>query len=188
MSFAPNFKPRNAPATIPDGAKNLPARQTSSRDNAANLVSSFGMTEEVLQAIPHRPPFLFIDKVVETRDNGIVCSRAFRADEKFYEGHYPNAPLTPGVLLCESVFQAAAIFLVKKARASGDADFAKRTPVLCRIENAKFKGMVFPGDEILIEVKEIEKLSGFYYMSGNASCAGKPVLQIKFALAMLEKK
>lgn len=146
------------------------------------------MTEEVLQAIPHRPPFLFIDKVVEYRPDGIVCSRVFRADEKFYEGHYPNAPLTPGVLLCESVFQAAAIYLVKKAAESGDAMFANRTPVLCRIENAKFKGMVFPGDEVTIEVKDGETLSGFYYLSGNVKRDGKVVLQIKFALAMIEKK
>lgn len=146
------------------------------------------MTEEVLKAIPHRPPFLFIDKVVETRADGIVCSRTFRADEKFYEGHYPNAPLTPGVLLCESVFQAAAIYLVKKAQASGDAAFANRTPVLCRIENAKFKGMVFPGDEILIDVKDGETLAGFYYLTGTVRSAGKIVLQIKFALAMIEKK
>ncbi len=146
------------------------------------------MTEEVLKAIPHRPPFLFIDKVVETRADGIVCSRTFRADEKFYEGHYPNAPLTPGVLLCESVFQAAAIYLVKKAQSGGDAAFANRTPVLCRIENAKFKGMVFPGDEILIDVKDGETLAGFYYLTGTVRSAGKVVLQIKFALAMIEKK
>lgn len=146
------------------------------------------MTEEVLQAIPHRPPFLFIDKVVETRADGIVCSRVFRADEKFYEGHYPNAPLTPGVLLCESVFQAAAIYLVKKASAGGDPAFANRTPVLCRIENAKFKGMVFPGDEIVIEVKDDSAVAGFYYLNGNVKCGGKTVLLIKFALAMIEKK
>lgn len=146
------------------------------------------MTEEVLQAIPHRPPFLFVDKVLENRTDGIVCSRTFRADEKLYDGHYPNAPLTPGVLLCESVFQAAAIYLVKKARASGDADFAKRTPVLCRIENAKFKGMVFPGDEAIIEVADGETHAGFYYLSGNVKVGGKTVLQIKFALAMIAKK
>lgn len=145
------------------------------------------MTDEVLQAIPHRPPFLFIDKVVENRPDGIVCARTFRADEKFYEGHYPNAPLTPGVLLCESVFQAAAIYLVKKARASGDADFAGRTPTLCRIENARFRGMVFPGDEAVIEVKDDEAHAGFYYLHGTVKMHGKVALQIKFVLAMLEK-
>ena len=145
------------------------------------------MTNEVLQAIPHRPPFLFIDEVLETREDGITCSRTFRADEKFYEGHYPNAPLTPGVLLCESVFQAAAIHLVKKARASGDADFSSRTPVLCRIENAKFKGMVFPGDKVTIDVKDAETLAGFYYLTGSVKRDGKTVLMLKFALAMIEK-
>ena len=77
---------------------------------------------------------------------------------------------------------------MKKAQSSGNADFANRTPVLCRIENAKFKGMVFPGDEIIIDVKDGETLAGFYYLSGNVKSKGKTVLQIKFALAMLEKK
>ena len=87
-----------------------------------------------------------------------------------------------------SIAKAAAIYLVKKAQASGDADFANRTPVLCRIESAKFKGMVFPGDEIIIDVKDGETLAGFYYLSSNVRCNGKIVLQIKFALAMIEKK
>ena len=60
--------------------------------------------------------------------------------------------------------------------------------MLCRIENAKFKGMVFPGDEIVIDVKDGETLAGFYYLTGTVRSAGKIVLQIKFALAMIEKK
>ncbi len=144
------------------------------------------MTEEVLRSIPHRPPFLFVDKVIEMRADGITCSRTWRADEKFYEGHYPNAPLTPGVLLCESVFQTAAIYLVQKAQSAGE-DLSKRTPVLCRIENAKFKGMVFPGDEVLIDVTEEERMAGFCQLRGVCRREGKVVLQLKFTLAMVEK-
>ncbi|MCR5183408.1 MAG: beta-hydroxyacyl-ACP dehydratase [Opitutales bacterium] len=144
--------------------------------------------QEILDSIPHRPPFLFVDRVVEQKERGIVCARKFDGNEDFYKGHYPNAPLTPGVLLCESVFQTAAVYLVKKARAAGTADFENRTPVLCRVENAKFKSMVFPGDEIFIEVSEIDELSGFYHMSGTVKTARGVALQIKFAITMLDKE
>lgn len=144
--------------------------------------------QEILDCIPHRPPFLFVDKIVEMREDGIVCSRTFDGGEGFYKGHYPNAPLTPGVLLCESVFQAASVYLVKKARLSGTDGMEDRTPVLCRIESARFKSMVFPGDEILIEVRDGEKLSGFYTMTGTVKTARGLALQIKFVITMLAKK
>ena len=106
------------------------------------------MLQAVLDTIPHRPPFLFLDRIDEIRADGATCSRTFRADEPFYSGHYPGNPITPGVLLCESVFQAGAIFLTKKLQSAGGAP-AGKTPVLCRIEEAKFKGMVQPGDTVM---------------------------------------
>ncbi|MDR3228421.1 MAG: beta-hydroxyacyl-ACP dehydratase [Puniceicoccales bacterium] len=134
----------------------------------------------VLSAIPHRPPFLFVDEIIEIRDDGITCRRTLRENESFYAGHYPGNPVTPGVLLCESVFQAAAIYLSGKLQAGG-------TPVLCRIENARFKNMVFPGDILTIEVVFVEKMQGFYFMSGKVICNGKTALTIKFALTVLEQ-
>ena len=110
------------------------------------------MLQAVLDTIPHRPPFLFLDRIDEVRADGATCTRTFRADEPFYSGHYPGNPITPGVLLCESVFQAGAVFLTKKLQSEGGAPDGK-TPVLCRIEEAKFKGMVKPGDTVSIEVK-----------------------------------
>jgi len=70
------------------------------------------MTERlVLDAIPHRPPFLFVDSVKEISENGIIAERKIRSDEFYFQGHYPQFPIMPGVLLCESVFQAAGIFM-----------------------------------------------------------------------------
>ena len=62
----------------------------------------------VTDLIPHRPPFLFVDEIVSHDDLGLVAKRTWRAEEDFYRGHYPGAPITPGVLLCEAVFQTAA--------------------------------------------------------------------------------
>ncbi|MBM3825772.1 MAG: beta-hydroxyacyl-ACP dehydratase [Verrucomicrobia bacterium] len=144
------------------------------------------MPTDVQATIPHRPPFLFLDRVDELRTDGAVCSRTFRAEESFYAGHYPGNPITPGVLLCESVFQAGAVYLTKKLQAEGGSAEG-RTPVLCRIEEAKFKGMVFPGDTVSIEVKHAETLQQFHFMTGTVRRDGKAVLTIRFALALVEK-
>lgn len=144
------------------------------------------MQQEVLDTIPHRPPFLFVDEIVELRENGATCRRTLRAEEFFYQGHYPQNPITPGVLLCEAVFQTGAIYLVKKLQAAGENAEGK-TPVLCRIEEAKFKNMVFPGDTITIEVTMGEKMQSFYFMSGKVLKDGKAVLTIRYALALLDK-
>ena len=65
----------------------------------------------VTDLIPHRPPFLFVDEIVSENADGLTARRTWRSDEDFYKGHYPGAPITPGVLLCESVFQTAACYL-----------------------------------------------------------------------------
>ncbi|MSR72512.1 MAG: beta-hydroxyacyl-ACP dehydratase [Opitutales bacterium] len=142
------------------------------------------MSQEILATIPHRPPFLFIDEIKEVRTDGAVCTRTFRADEPFYSGHYPGNPITPGVLLCESVFQTAAIYLTKKLQAEGVTS-ADKTPVLCRIEEAKFKGMVKPGDTVTIDVKHVETLQQFHFLTGSVRLDGKVVLTIRFALALV---
>ena len=143
------------------------------------------MLSEILATIPHRPPFLFIDEINEVRTDGAVCSRTFRADESFYSGHYPGNPITPGVLLCESVFQTGAIYLTRKLQSEGGSP-SDKTPVLCRIEEAKFKGMVKPGDKVVIEVKHVETLQQFHFLTGTVKRDGKTVLTIRFALALVD--
>jgi 3-hydroxyacyl-[acyl-carrier-protein] dehydratase len=144
------------------------------------------MQTEVLATIPHRPPFLFLDRIDEVRADGAICTRTFRAEEPFYAGHYPGNPITPGVLLCESVFQAGAVYLTRKLQGEGGSAEG-RTPVLCRIEEAKFKGMVFPGDTVSIEVRHAETLQQFHFMTGTVRRDGKAVLTIRFALALVDK-
>ncbi|MFI5357848.1 MAG: 3-hydroxyacyl-ACP dehydratase FabZ family protein, partial [Opitutales bacterium] len=75
----------------------------------------------VTDLIPHRPPFLFVDRILSETADGLVAERTWRADEDFYRGHYPGAPITPGVLLCEAVFQTGALFMVRQAQAAGGA-------------------------------------------------------------------
>lgn len=143
------------------------------------------LMDEILKTIPHRPPFLFIDEIVELREDGVTCKRTIRADEPQFEGHYPGNPIMPGVLLCESCFQAGAIYLGKQIEKEGRS-LNDVTPVLSRITDAKFKQMVKPGDEITIEVKMGETISRFYFMSAKVLKGGKAAMTIGFALAMVE--
>jgi len=139
---------------------------------------------DIYRAIPHRPPFLFVDEIVSERPDGLVARRTFREEDFFYAGHYPGNPITPGVILCEAAFQAAAVFLVRKLQATGQ-NAEGLTPVLSRISEAKFKRMVKPGDVIEIEVTEKETVQKFHFLRGVLRKDGKPVLALEFALALL---
>jgi 3-hydroxyacyl-[acyl-carrier-protein] dehydratase len=136
----------------------------------------------VLQLIPHRPPFLFVDEIISETAEGLIASRTLRADEDFYAGHYPGAPITPGVLLCEAVFQAGALFLARQAQAAG-AKPDEGVPLLAKISDVRFRNPVFPGETIMIEVKKKEALGGFTMMSGSIKSGEKRVLSVDFAVA-----
>ena len=143
--------------------------------------------EGIHRLIPHRPPFLFVDEIVEITDLGATTRLNVRPDSPFFEGHYPGNPIMPGVLLCEAVFQTGAIFLAEKLGADAlDAD--KVNPVLSRIRDARFKRMVLPGDVIEITVVEVEQLGKFYNLRGEIAKEGKIAMTVSFALAMIPKE
>lgn len=137
----------------------------------------------VTDLIPHRPPFLFVDEIVSEAADGLTAKRTWRADEDFYRGHYPGAPITPGVLLCEAVFQAAACYMALKARAAG-AKPGEGVPLIAKINDVRFRNPVYPGDVVLLEVKQKDALGGFTMLSGSIKKAdGTRVLSVDFAVA-----
>jgi 3-hydroxyacyl-[acyl-carrier-protein] dehydratase len=137
----------------------------------------------VTDLIPHRPPFLFVDEIVSENADGLVARRLWRAEEDFYRGHYPGAPITPGVLLCEAVFQTAACFLSLKARAAG-AKPGEGVPLIAKINEVRFRQPVYPGDSVLIEVKQKDSLGGFTMLSGAIKKAdGTRVMNVDFSVA-----
>lgn len=138
---------------------------------------------DVTDLIPHRPPFLFVDRIVSESADGLVAERTWWAEEDFYRGHYPDAPITPGVLLCESVFQTGALFMAKQALAAG-AQPGEGVPLLAKISDVRFRNPVYPGDTVHIEVQRKEAMGGFTMMSGNVKKTdGTRVLNVNFAVA-----
>ena len=143
--------------------------------------------EEIYRRIPHRPPFLFVDKIIEISESGAKSSLKIRPDFSFFEGHYPGNPIMPGVLLCEAVFQTGAIFLADHLKSESLIDESV-TPVLSRIRDARFKRMVKPGDDIEISVTLGDKMGQFFTMSGEVRKEGKVALTISYALAMVREE
>ena len=136
----------------------------------------------VTDFIPHRPPFLFVDEVVSESADGLVARKTWRADEDFYRGHYPGMPITPGVLLCEAVFQTGALFLSRRQVAQGNPA-SEGVPLLARISDVRFRNPVFPGETITIEVKQKELVAGFIFMSGSVKSGDKRVLTVEFSVS-----
>ncbi|MDX1965466.1 MAG: 3-hydroxyacyl-ACP dehydratase FabZ family protein [Pirellulales bacterium] len=133
-------------------------------------------------AIPHRAPFLFLDRIVRQEMNQIHCQKTLTGQEFFYQGHYPDFPLTPGVILCEACLQAGAVLLSQQSNASG-----KSVPVATRMNDVRWKRMVRPGETIDIEVNLVEQLADAFFMTGKVSVAGKVAARLEFACTMAEK-
>lgn len=112
--------------------------------------------EELLVRIPQQPPFRFVDEIVSVDENGIEAAYTWRPDADFYRGHFPGNPLTPGVLLVESMAQAGVvalgIYLV--ARELGDGGAEKLITVFTDAQ-VEFSGIVKPGERVRITGRKV---------------------------------
>jgi 3-hydroxyacyl-[acyl-carrier-protein] dehydratase len=137
--------------------------------------------QQILDAIPHRPPMLLLDDVVEWETERIVCKKTFAGDEFFFQGHYPDFPLVPGVILCEAAMQAGAVLLSKHATGGG-------VPVAGRLNDVKFKRMVRPGDTILLDVTLDERMGDAFFLSAKVTCDSKPAVTLNFAVTVAKRE
>jgi len=137
---------------------------------------------DILESIPHREPFLFVDRIVAETENSIETEKQVKPDEPFFAGHYPGRPLMPGVLICESVFQSGAALMGREVAPVP----AGRVPMVSRINNVKLKHPVLPGDLMKIEVKLKERVGPAYYMSGKVTVRNKVALTLEFTVLLVE--
>jgi beta-hydroxyacyl-ACP dehydratase FabZ len=139
--------------------------------------------KEILKYIPHRYPFLLVDKIEEIQgDQKIVGIKNVSFNENFFQGHFPNRPVMPGVLICEAMAQVGAIF-AHNAR-GGIAD--NKVFVLTGLDNVKFKRPVKPGDQLRLELTCLKRRGSFWKMQGIAMVDGKLVAQAEISAMEVE--
>ncbi len=134
--------------------------------------------------IPHRPPFLFVDQIIDITEIKITTEKRVKSNESFFKGHYPGNPIMPGVLVCEAVFQSGAILVSSTYKNSVTLTDSKGVPVLTRIKDVKFKNIVRPNDLLQIQVELAEKIGGAYFMKGIARVDGKVAVRVEFAVTI----
>ena len=127
---------------------------------------------EIQKWIPHRYPFLLIDKVIELEPNvSIVTVKNVTANEGFFQGHFPEHPVMPGVLIMEAMAQTAAVF----ARYSEPKLLSGKVFYLVGADGFKWKRQVIPGDTLHIHMKSIKKRNPLWIISGEVLVDGKIV-------------
>lgn len=141
------------------------------------------VSDEITSLIPHRTPFLWVDKIISYAGDTIITEKTIPADLDIFNGHYPGHPIMPGVLLCEAIFQSGALLIGKQCQSQDSEDPV--IPVLTRISSAKFKRSVHPGDTVQIEVRLVETMSGVSIFKGKMKIGGKTALQVEFACALV---
>ena len=140
-------------------------------------------TKEVMQILPHRYPMLLIDRVLECDDKSrIVAIKNVTINEPFFEGHFPNAPIMPGVLQLEAMAQAGGVLL---SRVTGERSYI---PLFMAIDKAKFRRAICPGDQMRIEVEIISHRSRILKIKGKVLVDGKLASEARLLFMLTNDK
>ncbi|HID32677.1 MAG TPA: beta-hydroxyacyl-ACP dehydratase [bacterium (Candidatus Stahlbacteria)] len=121
--------------------------------------------------IPHREPFLFVDRIETIEEDRVVAVKEVKADEYFFKGHFPDYPVMPGVLIVEALAQAGGVLLLR--------DKGDKIPLFLGIDRARFKRGVRPGDVLRLEVSVMKKRGDIVWLKGEAKAGGELVCQVE---------
>lgn len=138
---------------------------------------------EVLHRIPHRYPFLLVDRAENYVPNeSIVGIKNVTFNEPFFEGHFPGNPVMPGVLIIEAIAQSGAVLMSKTL----DVDPTNKTIFFASVENARFRNPVRPGDTLRMHVTVLKHRGGLFKFAGRAMVGDKVAAEVEFAAMLVE--
>jgi len=138
--------------------------------------------EEIKAIIPHRYPFLLVDRVLELSEERIVTIKNVTGNEEFFNGHFPGTPLMPGVLQIEAIAQSGCILFLKKLC----DDPENTTIVFSSINKAKFRKPVVPGDQLRMDLSIVSLRRQFATLKGIASVDGNTVCELEATAAFVK--
>ena len=137
-------------------------------------------SDEIRKILPHREPFLLVDEVLELEERKrIVAVKHVLASEPYFAGHFPGAPVMPGVLIVEAMAQAGALLLLREV-----PDRESKLVFFAGIDRARFRQPVFPGDDLRLELTVLSRRVTIAKMDGKAYVGDKLVAEAQL-LAML---
>ncbi|MSP60203.1 MAG: 3-hydroxyacyl-ACP dehydratase FabZ [Myxococcales bacterium] len=139
--------------------------------------------QEIQRLLPHRFPFLLIDRVIEIDEEKIVALKNVSINEPFFAGHFPGHPVMPGVLIVEAMAQAGAIMAMR----SSGFDPAKQVIYFMALDKVKFRKPVVPGDQLRIEVAPLRKGATIWKMKGQALVDGTVVCEAEFLASLIDR-
>lgn len=140
--------------------------------------------EEIKKILPHRYPFLLVDRVLELDETSIKAYKNVSANEEFFNGHFPGQPIMPGVLQVEALAQAGALMLLTQQV----DDPQKTLMVFTGINKCKFRKQVVPGDQLMLEVELGSKKRNFVNMKGIATVDGKVACELEASAALVPRE
>jgi 3-hydroxyacyl-[acyl-carrier-protein] dehydratase len=140
--------------------------------------------QQIMRDIPHRFPFLMLDRVVDLVPNqSAVGIKNVSVNEPFFAGHFPNHPVMPGVLIIESMAQTAAVLVVETL----GPEAAGKVVYFMSIEGAKFRRPVMPGDQLRIHVTKDRNRGNVWKFSGVARVDGISVAEATYAAMIMDR-
>ncbi|MEO0400220.1 MAG: 3-hydroxyacyl-ACP dehydratase FabZ [Pseudomonadota bacterium] len=140
-------------------------------------------TTDLMQLLPHRYPMLMIDKMIDIRKGeSAVAVKSVSINEPYFQGHFPQRPLMPGVLIVEAMAQAAAAFTGYTEQLDTDG----KVVLFMGVDKAKFRRPVNPGDQLMIKVAVTQKRPPVWKFEGEATVDGKVVTTATFAAMMAD--
>jgi len=141
--------------------------------------------KEIMENLPHRYPFLLIDRIEEMElGKRVVAIKNVTMNEPFFQGHFPGYPLFPGVLMVEAMAQAVAVMAIKTVSGGGK----KISTYFMGIERAKFRKPVVPGDQLRLEVNVLKNRREVWKLSGRAFVGDTLVAEADFTAMVTDKE
>ncbi|PNR96365.1 3-hydroxyacyl-ACP dehydratase FabZ [Petrotoga olearia] len=133
--------------------------------------------EKIMKILPHRYPFLLVDGVLELNEEKIKAFKNVSVNEPFFQGHFPNYPIMPGVLIVEGMAQTAGLLLLKDTNENV-------IPLFTGIDKARFKKEVRPGDRLIYDLEILQKKGNMFKLKGVATVEGQVCAQTEIMVGI----